>query len=395
MKRFQLLFLKLLPYLTGSALLIALMVFGSNVKVEDASSPIASNFSDVNFRVTADQVSESYVVASIADTLELPSASTSGENFVTISNHYDETGTISTQTNTINDKPTVIDTSNLSRGIISYTVKDGDTLASIADAYGVSKDHIRWSNDMKEEDVEEGDTLLIPSVDGIVYKVKDGDTIEDLADKYGSNKDEIIAYNDLEVDNDLEEDTRIILPGGDLPEKERPEYEPPAPAPTVISTPTYYAYSTNSGTRKNMIEIGSYGYWASVYNYRDNTGVMDPGAFGNCTWFAWYWRNHAVDTGALPESYRLPGGTVGNARDWAWSFGSRGFTVNQTPAYGAIMQSMSGYYGHVAVVVDVDYGNSITIQEMNYAGPNGMFNHVYQSTIDWGDAMGFNYIHGR
>ena len=395
MKRFQLLFLKLVPYLTGSALLLALMFFGSGVKTEDSNSPIASNFSDVNFRVTADQVSESYVVASIADTLMLPSASTSGENFITISNHYEETGTIAGQNNTINDKPTVIDTSNLSRGVISYTVVEGDSLATIADAYGVSKDHIRWSNNMKDETIEVGKVLVIPSVDGIVYKVKSDDTVDSLAEKYGAKKEEIIAYNDLE-NGGLKADAQIILPGGDLPEKERPEYVPPAPTPTYNTNPgytNYYAYGSNG--RQNIMEVGSYGYWASIYNYRDNAGVMDPGAFGNCTWFAWYWRNHSVDTGALPESYRLPGGAIGNARDWAWSLGSRGFAVNQSPAYGAVIQSTGGYYGHVGVVVGVDPGNSVTIQEMNYAGPNGGFNHVYQSTISWGEAMNYNYIHGR
>jgi len=358
------------------------MFFGSDVKTEGDNSPIASNFSDSEFRVTADQVSESYVVASIATTLELPSAPTSGENFVTISKHYEDAST---------GKPTVIDTSKLARGIISHTTAEGETIASLSEEYQVTKDHIRWSNDIeKEEDLEVGQVLLIPSVDGIVYKVKSGDTIDSMAEKYGSKKEEIIAFNDLEG-REPDVDTNIILPGGNLPEKERPEYVPPI----VVTTPPQSSISYSGQGRQGIFEIGSYGYWASIYNYRDNAGVMDPGAFGNCTWYAWYWRNHSVDTGALPESYRLPGGAIGNARDWAWSLGSRGFTVNQTPAYGAVIQSMVGYYGHVGVVVGVDPGNSVTIQEMNYAGPNGMFNHVYQSTISWSEAMGYNYIHGR
>ena len=52
-------------------------------------------------------------------------------------------------------------------------------------------------------------------------------------------------------------------------------------------------------------------------------------------------------------------------------------------------------YGHVGVVVGVNQGQSITIQEMNYSGPNGKLNVVYQSTIDWGHALSFNYIHAR
>lgn len=370
------------------------MIFGSRVETAETGTPIATNFGNIDFKITADQVSETYTVASIADTLELASASTVSENYISVINRYEETGTIaSTINNTTTEKPTVIDTSDLSRGIISYTVKDGDTLDTIADAYGVSKDHIRWSNGMKKEDVEVGKVLLIPSVDGIVYKVKDGDTLDSLAEKYGSNKDEIIAYNDLEG-SDISTDAQIILPGGNLPEKDRPEYVAPTPTPVITTPRTTYAYGSY-GVRQNISEVGNYGYWANVYYSGAPGAAGNPGAFGNCTWFAWYWRNNAVANGALPGNYALPGGAIGNARDWAWSLGSRGFVVNQTPAYGAIQQDMGGYYGHVAVVVGVDPGVSVTIQEMNFAGPNGQFNHVYQSTMDWSYATSFNYIHGN
>lgn len=391
MKRIQLIVKKLFPYLLSSGLILALMIFGSGSEKAESGKPIFSTYEE-NFVVTADQVSETYTVASIADTLQLPSASTVSANYVTVDRLYEETGSVASKDNNVNEKPTVIDTSNFSRGIISYVIKEGDTLASISELYGVTKDHIRWSNDMEKEDVTVGDTIMIPSVDGIVYKVKSDDTIEGLAEKYGSNKEEIIAYNDLEGSS-LEVDSLIILPGGDLPEKERPEYVEPVPVTPVV---TYsYTYSTDSGVRHNMMEVGSYAYWSGVYYSGAPGAAGNPGAFGNCTWYAWYWRNSNVAAGNLPESYRLPGGAIGNGRDWAYSLGSAGFAVNQTPAYGAVIQSMDGWYGHVGVVVGVDEGNSITIQEMNYAGPNGMFNHVYQSTINWSDALHYNYIHGR
>ena len=368
------------------------MIFGSRTETVEAGTPIATNFSNIDFKITADQVSETYTVANIADTLELASASSVSENYISVINRYEETGTIaSVINNTTTEKPTVIDTSDLSRGIVSYTVKECDTLDTIASAYGVSKDHIRWSNGMKKEDVEVGKVLLIPSVDGIVYKVKDGDTLDSLVEKYGSNKEEIIAYNDLEG-SDISVGGQIILPGGNLPEKDRPEYV--APAPVVVTPTPTYVYGSY-GQRHGISEVGNYGYWANVYYSGQPGAAGNPGAFGNCTWFAWYWRNNAVANGSLPGNYQLPGGAIGNARDWAWSLGSRGFAVNQTPAYGAIQQDMGGYYGHVAVVVGVDPGVSVTIQEMNYAGPNGQFNHVYQSTMDWGYATSFNYIHGN
>jgi surface antigen len=394
MKRIQLIIKKLLPYLGCSALILALMIFGSSSEIDESGKPIASNFGDTEFVVTADQVSETYTVASITDTLQLASASTVSANYVTVDRLYEETGSIVSKDNNVEEKPIFIDTSDFYRGIRKYTVKDGDTLDSISELIGVSKDHIRWSNDMKKEDVTVGQELVYyPDVDGIIYKVKEDDTVDSLAEKYGSNKEEIIAYNDLEG-KDLEVDSLIVLPGGDLPEKERPEYV--APAPVIVNpTPSYYSYSTDSGTRHGLTEDGSYAYWSGVYYSGAPGAAGNPGAFGNCTWFAWYWRNSNVAAGNLPESYRLPGGALGNGRDWAYSLGAAGFAVNRTPAYGAVIQSMDGWYGHVGVVVGVEEGVSITIQEMNYAGPNGMYNHVYQSTINWSDALGYNYIHGR
>ena len=97
----------------------------------------------------------------------------------------------------------------------------------------------------------------------------------------------------------------------------------------------------------------------------------------------------------MPSNYWLPTGTLGNARSWNSTLASRGFPVGKTPAYGAVVQTSTSGYGHVAVVVGVNPGVSITIQEMNYAGPAGKLNIVYQSTIDWQYAIQYNYIYGK
>ena len=94
----------------------------------------------------------------------------------------------------------------------------------------------------------------------------------------------------------------------------------------------------------------------------------------------------------MPSNYWLPKGAIGNASSWLYTLGGS-YKTGRTPQYGAVMQSMGGYYGHVGTVVGVDPGKSITIQEMNFAGPNGMFNHVYQSTMNWSDALKYNYIY--
>ena len=92
----------------------------------------------------------------------------------------------------------------------------------------------------------------------------------------------------------------------------------------------------------------------------------------------------------MSGEYWLPTGAIGNARTWVSSLGGSYYT-GRTPAYGAVMQSTSGRYGHVAVVVGVVQGEYITIQEMNYQG----FNRVFQSTITWDDAIKYNYIYAH
>lgn len=365
----------------------ALMIFGSHSTQSNQSGlPVSKAYDNAGFTLTADQVSETYTLASIADAVDLPSTSLINENYSAINQLYASTGIVSPGSDTVIEKPATIDISNLSRGIISYEVKDGDTVQSIADAYGLSKDQLRWSNNMKNEDLEVGKTLYIPSVAGIVYTVKDGDTLDSISEKYGSKKEEIIAYNDLE-NKDISKDDKIILPGGELPEKERPEYVPPTPTPTYPGSSYTYRYVVDSGSRKGMYEVGSYGYWESVYY--DTLWQHNPGYFGNCTWYAWYWRRNN-----MPESFWLPTGAIGHAGQWVANLSGQ-FNVGNVPAYGAVMQSTSGYYGHVGVVVAVHEGESIEIEEMNWAGPNGQFNHVYHSTLSWGDALNYNYIYGR
>jgi surface antigen len=355
------------------------MIFGSNRDDSLIKTPIAASFDDSSFTVTADQVSESYTVANIASSLSLPSTSKISENFVTISYIYEATGTTSTATTPVVEKPTIIDTSGLSRGVISYVVKEGDSLDNI-DRHGASKDQIRWSNGLKKENLTVGNTIYIPSVPGIVYKVKSGDTLDSIVKKTNSNKEEVIARNDLE-NRDIAVDQLLLLPNGSLPEKERPEYVPPRPR---TYTPSYtYSYVSDVADRHNRTEVGSYAYWRNVYS--QTSWQHNPGAFGNCTWFVWYWRRNFMSS-----EYWLPTGAIGNARSWISTL-SGSYHTGRTPAYGAVMQSTSGRYGHVAVVVGVVQGQYITIQEMNYQG----FNRVFQSQITWADAVKYNYIYAH
>lgn len=370
---------KIVPYFVFFVAILATMVIGSQKDPKVSSSnPIMSSIDDNTFVVTADQLSESYIVADLANTFNLPTTSSISENYVSISLKYTLTGaTIDTG---IIEKPNIIDTSNLSRGIKTYIVVDGDSLQAIADRFGVTTTQIRWSNNMKNDNLSVGQKLFIPQVPGILYTVKDGDTIEGLAEKYKSNASQMIVYNDLETTG-LAAGQTIVLPGGELPETERPEYVAPTPKPAYVSY-----YLADSGTRHDMREIGSYSYW----RYTVTPSVSGDGnrsTAGQCTWFAWYWRRY--NSGS--ENYWLPAEIIGNARDWVRTLSSR-YGVNRVPAYGAVVQTRTTGYGHVGVVTGVVPGEYITIQEMNY---NGGTYRVFESKIYWSDAVNYYYIHGR
>ena len=377
------------PFLFSSLAIIALMFLGSRQKelAAETNDPIISAINDSSFVVTADQLSESYIVADLANSVSLPSMYTINENYASIVMKYELTG--STTDEEIITKPNIIDPSSLARGVITHIVAEGETLDSIVEKHsnGATATQIRWSNNLKTATLSVGQTIYIPPVSGILYTVKSGDTVASLAEKYKSNIEEIIIRNDLEEASDLNIGATIILPAGELPETERPEYVAPAPKPT-------YSVSrvSDSGIRYNTVEVNSRSYWSSTYSNLRWQG--NPGVYGNCTWYAWHWRRNNMGT-----NYHLPGGAIGNAGTWTYMSWSRSYLINKTPAYGAVIQTSTGSPGHVGVVVGVVSGSHIVIEEMNFHGSCGGgrcgYNRVFRSHIKWSDALRYNYIHAK
>ena len=149
MKRFQLLITKLLPYTIAFAVILGVMIYGSRTTDETIRTPIAANFGNSDFKITSDQVSESYTVANIASSVSLPSTTTINESYVTVNTLYETTGTTDTTSSQIIDKPNIIDTSSYSRGVIKHTVVANETITAILVKYklvNVTKNQVRWSN---------------------------------------------------------------------------------------------------------------------------------------------------------------------------------------------------------------------------------------------------------
>ena len=209
---------KFLPYFLTAVATISVVFAGSLDKQNSETNLSLDAFAESNYKISVDQLSELYVVADLADTLGLASASDVASNFVVTSSMY-EAG--QTSTGKI-EKPSITNIST-SRGIIEYTVLDGDTMESIAAKYGLTTDQIRWSNGLKTTAVSLGNKLLLPSVPGIVYTVKSGDTVNSIVSRYGGSAAEIVALNDLEMKN-ISDGMKIVIRNGFLPVTERPEY---------------------------------------------------------------------------------------------------------------------------------------------------------------------------
>ncbi|WP_210135282.1 CHAP domain-containing protein [Staphylococcus sp. GDX8P80P] len=84
------------------------------------------------------------------------------------------------------------------------------------------------------------------------------------------------------------------------------------------------------------------------------------------------------------------GSTWGNANNWASAAAASGYTVNNSPSAGAILQTSQGAYGHVAYVESVGSDGSVTVSEMNYGHGAGV---VTSRTISASQAAAYNYIH--
>ncbi len=74
-----------------------------------------------------------------------------------------------------------------------YIVRSGDTLATVAKMFGVSKNTILWANDIKGGTVSVGQELVILPISGVKHTVKAGDTLKTIAAKYKADVNDILT----------------------------------------------------------------------------------------------------------------------------------------------------------------------------------------------------------
>ena len=86
--------------------------------------------------------------------------------------------------------------------IQNYTVKQGDTLWSIAKKYNINVTDLKKANRLKSSNLKLGQILQIPILNEIakednIYVVKKGDTLYKIAQNFGTTVNDIIKTNNL------------------------------------------------------------------------------------------------------------------------------------------------------------------------------------------------------
>ncbi|MGB9715956.1 MAG: LysM peptidoglycan-binding domain-containing protein [Thermodesulfovibrionales bacterium] len=83
----------------------------------------------------------------------------------------------------------------------SYTVKKGDTLASISRRYSISIDELKEKNHLRSTRIRPGQQLIIKSIHPKTYEVKKGDNLFRIAKRFDLSLDELKQINSLETDS--------------------------------------------------------------------------------------------------------------------------------------------------------------------------------------------------
>jgi len=338
-------------YASVFALIIAAVVVGYREPQKSTNLTNANTVNtvaDSSTQTSVNEVVATNIAASIAETTNL-SVAPNVANLAISAQIKNELA----QSNDANiSKPQIFKPTADNREIISYTVILGDTVDTLATKFSISKDTIKWANNLTSDALEPGKVLQMLPVDGVLYTVKSGDTLQSIAQKYSVDQARIVLYNDLDEAANLVVGARIILPSGNLPTQERPGYVVP-----------YVGRGVS-------------------YNFRAGS-VGNKYAPGNCTWYVYERR---IQLG------RPVGSFWGNARTWADAAQSTGYTVSKQPILGAVLVDEFGYFGHVAVVESVEENGDIVVSEMNNYAYGG-FNRVNNRTISAGQATLYQYIY--
>ena len=247
----------------------------------------------------------------------------------------------------------VIDTqiSQKVRDVTNYTVVDGDTVASIANKFGISQDTVRWANNLSGDKIKVGDSLKILPVTGIAHTVVKGDTVYSIASKYDAEAQAIVDFPFNTFTNDetfeLAIGQTVIVPDGVMP--------------TIAATPRARQMTPDAGT---VAASGQF-VWPTQ-------GVITQ-------YFSWYHPGVDIANNAEPLDVAADSGVVIHA---GWDASGYGNMVMIDHGNG-----FKTLYGHLSVVSVINgqrVGKGDVIGRMGSTGHStGPHTHfeIYQNGV--------------
>jgi murein DD-endopeptidase MepM/ murein hydrolase activator NlpD len=156
--------------------------------------------------------------------------------------------------------------------VITYKVREGDSLWSIAARFGLDVDTLRWSNEdlaRNPDLLSVGQELIILPIKGAYHTVQEGETVEAIALAYGVTSAVIIDYplNDLQPPYRLTEGQKLIVPGG----RRKLHWPQPDPSPeSPFAWPVVGEITQGYSEEHQALDLGA-PYGSPVYAAKAGT----------------------------------------------------------------------------------------------------------------------------
>lgn len=218
----------------------------------------------------------------------------------------------------------------------SYTVEEGDTIASIAKKFGVDSDTIKWQNNLNNDKIKVGQALEILPVTGIAHKVNKGDTVYSIAKKYDSSAQAVVDFPFNTFSNDetfeLAIGQIVIVPDG------------VKPAESVVS-PRTRQITPDAGS---VVASGSF-VWPANGTISQN--------------FVWYHPGTDIANRAAPNVLAADSGIVTYAECLNWGYGCH-VRIDHGNGYSTLYAHLS----QIFVKVGQSVGRGSAIGQMGSTG---------------------------
>jgi hypothetical protein len=94
----------------------------------------------------------------------------------------------------------------------THTVKENESLESISERYQISVKSIVQVNSLEDGNIQVGQVLKVPPIDGVLVTVGEDDNLTTLANQYGTTEQIIVDYNWLDYPFTLHIGDTIFIP---------------------------------------------------------------------------------------------------------------------------------------------------------------------------------------